>query len=77
MGGQGKSQIALEYCHRKKTTLFPAIFWVDATTEDSTKGSFWIISEEIKKPTDVLSDIGARVSATNSRFVVDSMAFGI
>ncbi len=62
MGGQGKSQIALEYCHRKKTTLFPAIFWVDATTEDSIKGSFWIISEEIKKPTDVLSDIGARVA---------------
>ena len=62
MGGQGKSQIALEYCHRKKTTLYSAIFWVDATTVDSTKGSFWAISEEIKRPADVLHDIEARVS---------------
>ena len=61
MGGQGKSQIALQYCHRKKTSLYPAIFWVDATTEDSTKRSFWAISEEIKNPTHVLSDIGARI----------------
>ena len=62
MGGQGKSQIALEYCHRKKTTLYSAIFWVDATTVDSTKGSFWAISEEIKRPADVLHDIEARVN---------------
>ena len=61
MGGQGKSQIALEYCHRRKTTLYAAIFWVDATTENSTKGSFWAISEKIKKPADILPDIKARV----------------
>ena len=62
MGGQGKSQIALEYCHRKKNTIYSAIFWVDATTVDSTKGSFWAISEEIKRPADVLHDIEARVN---------------
>ena len=62
MGGQGKSQIALEYCHRKKDTLYSAIFWIDATTEDSVKGSFQTISEQIKKPTDVLPDIQARVA---------------
>lgn len=61
MGGQGKSQIALEYCHRKKFSLYPAIFWVDAATEDSTKRSFWAISKEIKNSTHVLSDIGARI----------------
>ena len=61
MGGQGKSQIALEYCHRKKTTLYPAIFWVDASTEETTKRSFWTISEDIKKPGDDLPDIEARV----------------
>ena len=61
MGGQGKSQIALEYCHRKKDILYPAIFWIDATTEESVKGSFQAISELIKKPTDILSDIRARV----------------
>lgn len=61
MGGQGKSQIALEYCHRKKTTLYPAIFWVDATTENSTQRSFWAISEEIKALEVILPDIKARV----------------
>ena len=61
MGGQGKSQIALEYCHRKRDILYSAIFWIDATTEDSVKGSFQAISEQIKKPTDVLPDIQARV----------------
>ena len=61
MGGQGKSQIALEYCHRKRDILYSAIFWIDATTEDSVKGSFQAISEQIKKPTDVLPDIQAKV----------------
>ena len=61
MGGQGKSQIALEYCHRKKNTPYSAIFWVDATTEESVKGSFQAISEQIRKPADILSDIQARV----------------
>ena len=62
MGGQGKSQIALEYCHRKKATLYSATFWVDATTVESTKGSFWAISEEIKRPAHVLHDTEARVN---------------
>ena len=61
MGGQGKSQIALEYCYKKKTTLYPAIFWIDATTENSTKGSFQEISEQIKKPADTLHDTKARI----------------
>ncbi len=61
MGGQGKSQIALEYCHRKKNTQYSAIFWVDATTEESVKGSFQAISEQIRKPADILPDIQARV----------------
>ena len=59
--GQGKSQIALEYCHRKKSALYRAIFWVDATTEHNTKGSFSVISEELKKPAVILPDIKARV----------------
>ena len=61
IGGQGKSQIALEYCHRKEDTLYSAIFWIDATTEHSVKGSFQAISEQIKKPTDGLPDIQAKV----------------
>ncbi len=62
MGGQGKSQVALEYCRRKKDSPYSAIFWVDATTESSVKGSFQSISECIKVETDYLSNIEARVA---------------
>ena len=62
MGGQGKSQVALEYCHRKRNSPYSAIFWVDATTESSAKGSFQSISECIKAETDYLSNIDARVA---------------
>lgn len=62
MGGQGKSQVALEYCYRRKTTLYSAIYWVDASSEDSTKESFCAISEEIKNPADILHDVKRRVN---------------
>ena len=62
MGGQGKSQVALEYCRRKKDNPYSAIFWVDATTENSLKRSFQSISECIKVETDYLPNIDARVA---------------
>ena len=62
MGGQGQSQVALEYCRRKKDSPYSAIFWVDATTENSVKGSFKFISERIKVETDYLPNIDARVA---------------
>ncbi len=72
MGGQGKSQVALEYCHRKKNSAYSAIFWVDATDENTTIGSFQSISERLKSPTDYLPDSDARVAfvlrALKSRF---------
>ena len=60
MGGQGKSQIALEFCRRKKDRPYSAIFWVDATSQDRVEGSFEVISERIKKQTDYLPDMNAR-----------------
>ena len=54
--------MALEYCHRKKDNPYSAIFWVDATTEDTVKGSFQSISERIKMRTDYLPDINTRVA---------------
>ncbi len=72
MGGQGKSQVALEYCHRKKNSPYSAIFWVDATNENTTVGSFQSISERLKSPTDHLPDSDTRVAfvlrALTSRF---------
>ena len=62
MGGQGKSQVALEYCHRKKDNPYSAIFWVDATTEDTVKASIQSISERIKRERDYFPDINARVA---------------
>ncbi|KAL9118732.1 MAG: hypothetical protein Q9187_004722 [Circinaria calcarea] len=48
MGGQGKSQVALEYCRRKRDGPYSAIFWVDATTEGTVIGSFQTIYEHIE-----------------------------
>ena len=62
MGGQGKTQVALEYCHRKRNESYSAIFWVDATNQDTVEGSFQSISERIKRQTDDLSDLKARVA---------------
>ncbi len=66
--GQGKSQVALEYCHRKKNSPYSAIFWVDAATESSVKGSFQAISECIKAETDYLPNIDARVAFVLRKF---------
>lgn len=55
MGGQGKSQIALEYCRRSRSR-FQAIFWIDATSDASVQGGF----EKIAKKFDSLAATGPR-----------------
>ena len=62
IGGQDKSQVAFEYCHRKRDNPYPANFWVDATTDDTVKRNFQSISERIKVRTDYLPDINTRVA---------------
>ncbi|KAG4440354.1 hypothetical protein IFR05_004147 [Cadophora sp. M221] len=47
LGGQGKTQIALEYCRRAKNRDLKAIFWVDSTSEDSVKKSFQTIAGKL------------------------------
>lgn len=39
MGGQGKSQIALEYCRRSKFR-YRGVFWIDATSEGTVQRTF-------------------------------------
>ena len=53
MGGQGKSQIALEYCRRSRSR-FQAIFWIDATSDASVQGGF----ERIAKKFDPSAAVG-------------------
>ncbi|TVY13428.1 Kinesin light chain, partial [Lachnellula arida] len=50
MGGCGKSQLALEFCHRtKESCSYSAIFWIDATSPASTSQSFNSVAKEISK----------------------------
>ena len=49
MGGQGKSQVALEYCRREKGRRYSAMFWVDATTQVRAESSFHSISDRVKR----------------------------
>jgi hypothetical protein len=39
LGGQGKSQIALEYCRRSKET-YSGIFWINASSEEMAVQSY-------------------------------------
>ncbi|KAI9733881.1 MAG: hypothetical protein M1834_002536 [Cirrosporium novae-zelandiae] len=49
LGGQGKTQIALEYCRRSKGS-FRGIFWVDATTTATVERDFENIAKELNEP---------------------------
>ena len=51
-----------QYCHRKIDNPYSAVFWVGATTKEKVKESFHSISERIKKRTDYLPDMNARVA---------------
>src|SRR5256885_15730543 len=46
LGGQGKSQIALEYCQRTNT-LYGGLFWVNASSESTMIQSFVNIATEL------------------------------
>ncbi|KZF21645.1 TPR-like protein [Xylona heveae TC161] len=68
LGGQGKTQIALEYC-RKNKGCYRGIFWVDATSEASAERSFETIATEINKPvTRTFDDMPSTI-----RFVLETI----
>jgi tetratricopeptide (TPR) repeat protein len=46
LGGQGKTQIALEFCHRISATG-ATVLWIDASSPDATLRSFEKIANEI------------------------------
>lgn len=70
MGGQGKTQLALQFCIQNRdragkndpnSKRYRAIFWVDATSEAATRRSFLRIYELIKSPGAVLNDEDAQI----------------
>ena len=46
LGGQGKSQIALEYCRKWRET-YRGVFWINANSEMTTTQSFGTIAAEL------------------------------
>jgi hypothetical protein len=55
MGGQGKTQLALEYCHlAKKAAQFRGIFWCNASSESALRKGLESIAELLKAPDQTL-----------------------
>ncbi|KAI9646614.1 hypothetical protein NHQ30_004610 [Ciborinia camelliae] len=67
LGGQGKTQIALEYCHISRDTFKP-VFWADASSEGSVTESFGIIYAKIKGPGDVCDSNEAKLEFVKTAF---------
>ncbi|TGO62109.1 hypothetical protein BCON_0022g00510 [Botryotinia convoluta] len=65
LGGQGKTQIAPEYCHRARKNNIRAIFWIDATSESTVKKDFKSVLEHIKSPADSTQDDQVVTSVLN------------
>lgn len=63
MGGQGKTQIALEYCRRsRESRAYAGIFWMDAASEIQLRRSFDAVAETIKPPNRVLENTEQRIA---------------
>ncbi|KAK6602111.1 kinesin light chain [Botrytis cinerea] len=65
LGGQGKTQIALEYCHRARKNNIRAIFWIDATSESTVNKDFKSVLERIRNPADSTQDDQVVTSVLN------------
>ena len=52
LGGQGKSQIALEYCQRSRE-VYRGIFWIPASSKSLTSQAYDAIARELKVSPDV------------------------
>ncbi len=68
IGGQGKSQVAMEYCHQKKEDPLLDIFWIDATSQNSVTSAFISISGLLSTATDQMLDNNARIAFVSRRF---------
>ena len=63
MGGQGKSQIALEYCRRAKACGdFQTIIWIDATSPSTVVKDLENVAEMLAKDTRTFPDSEAKLS---------------
>ncbi|THV54036.1 hypothetical protein BGAL_0036g00170 [Botrytis galanthina] len=65
LGGQGKTQIALQYCDRARKNNIRAVFWIDATSESTVKKDFKSVLEHTKSPADSTQDDQVITSVLN------------
>jgi tetratricopeptide (TPR) repeat protein len=63
MGGQGKSQLAMEFCRASKAAgRFQAIFWIDVTSNNSLARSFDDIIARISNSASTFDGITSKVA---------------
>ena len=68
MGGQGKSQVALEYCRRAQACRdFPTIIWIDATSPRTVTNDLEHIAEILIGDSRTFPDSEARLSYAKAR----------
>jgi hypothetical protein len=61
MGGQGKSQLALEHCRRSKSNC-RGIFWINATSETTAERDIEIIASKLNTPLrKALDDVSSKI----------------
>ena len=62
MGGQGKTQIALEFCRRSRDSkAYAGIFWIEAESEAHLRRSFETIADTIKPANRILENSEQRI----------------
>jgi Cdc6-like AAA superfamily ATPase len=71
MGGQSKTQIALEYCRRAQaSSTFKFIFWVNASSENYMTRSYGSIAEKLTGSRVPFLDDKSRVSCQRIFWIV-------
>ncbi|KAI9775232.1 MAG: hypothetical protein M1839_001350 [Geoglossum umbratile] len=68
MGGQGKTQIALEYCQQSYSGgRFTSVFWVDAMYPNTLDRSFETLSDTLSNSTRSFADADSRISFVKTK----------
>jgi tetratricopeptide (TPR) repeat protein len=69
MGGQGKSQLAMEYCRTARLSKeFRAVFWIDASSIKSVHRSFESITTKMADPSRTFDNLEEKIA-----FVKDTL----
>lgn len=67
MGGQGKTQTALEVCRKARLAgSYAAMGWIDASSKSSTERDFGAVAELLKEPLQTFTETEARVTYAKS-----------